>query len=101
MRWFEDPNAPEFLQTSANVAGASAPGQRARGAAAAERFGAALRLVAPMLIESSAIAVLAYGCCLAWKPLGFIVPGALIFGLSVFADLRSSTVLKNPQGKES
>jgi hypothetical protein len=96
MRWFENPNAPEFLQTSANVAGdASSPRRRA------ERFGAAIRLVAPIVIDAGALAAISYGCFLAWRPLGFIVPGTLVFGLSVFADLRLSAALKNSRGKES
>ena len=97
MRWHDDSRSRRFLQTlqtSAQVAGSSSR-------EIAARAGAMLRLVAPLLIELSAIAALAYGCHLAWRPLGFIVPGALVFGLSVFADLRSSSALKNSRGKKS
>ncbi len=70
----------DILQTSANLAGG----------AAAKRFGVALLLLAPIVIEVGALAALAYGCFLAWTPLGFIVPGGLILALSIYADLRRS-----------
>jgi hypothetical protein len=94
VRWFENPNAPEFLQTSANFGGASTSGQRADGAAA-ERIGAALRLVAPVVIDAGALAAISYGCFLAWTPLGFIVPGAIVMTLSIYADLRRSAATRS------
>jgi hypothetical protein len=86
--------APQILQTSANSGGASSPGQNA-GAAAAQRLGGALRLVAPIVIELGALAALAYGCFLAWTPLGFIVPGGSIFALSIYADIRISAATRS------
>lgn len=47
-----------------------------------------LREITVALIEIAALAALSYGCFLAWKPAGFIVPGALVFGLSIVADIR-------------
>ena len=53
--------------------------------------------IAPQLIEISAFAALAYGCFLAWKPLGFIVPGGFVFALSVYADLRVSATARRSE----
>ena len=95
MRWFENPNAQEFLQTSANSGGASSPGQNAT----AKRIGDAIGLVAPGIIEVGALAALAYGCWLAWPPFGFIVPGAIISALSIYADLRRSAATRRAEEK--
>ncbi len=35
------------------------------------------------------LAALSYGAYLAWRPLGYIVPGAAFFALGLFAELRS------------
>lgn len=94
MRWFENPNAQEFLQTFANSGGASSPG-----GTAAKRIGDAIRLVAPGIIEVGALAALAYGCWLAWPPFGFIVPGAIISALSIYADLRRSAATRHAEEK--
>jgi hypothetical protein len=95
MRWFENPQSPEVLQTSAKI-----ERQDSRPPIAA-RAGEAIRMVVPELIECCAIGALAYGCHLAWRPLGFIVPGASLFGLSVFADFRSSSATKSARrGKQ-
>jgi len=51
-------------------------------------------LAAPLVLEVAALGALAYGCFLAWKPLGFIVPGGSVFALSVFADLRTSAAMR-------
>ncbi len=48
----------------------------------------AIRLAAPLIIEIAALGALSYGCFLAWKPLGFIVPGASVSALSIYADVR-------------
>jgi hypothetical protein len=53
----------------------------------------AIRVVVPALIEASAIAALA--CCLAWRPLGFIVPGAIVMTLSIYADVRRSSATRS------
>jgi hypothetical protein len=41
-----------------------------------------------VLADLAGLGALAYGCWLAWHPAGFIVPGGLVFGLSVIADWR-------------
>ena len=70
----------DILQTSANLPAERRP----------RRFGVAILLLAPIVIEVGALAALAYGCFLAWTPLGFIVPGGIILALSIYADLRRS-----------
>jgi hypothetical protein len=75
-----------FLQTSANIAGA--------GANMAARIASAARAIAPVILELCALAALSYGCWLAWKPLGFIVPGAIVLTLSIYADVRSSGAVR-------
>jgi len=55
-----------------------------------------MRDIAVVLIEVAGLAALSYGSWLAWKPAGYIVPGAVIFALSVLADIRS----RRGSGKE-
>jgi hypothetical protein len=81
--------APQILQTSAEVGG-----DGTSRTPHAERIGNAIRLVAPGVIEVGALAALAYGCWLAWPPFGFIVPGAIISALSIYADLRRSAATR-------
>ena len=74
------------MQTSANVGSEAATA--GAGASAIERIGAAVLSAAPLVIEVAALGALAYGCYLAWQPLGFIVPGGSVFALSIVADFR-------------
>lgn len=83
----ERPNAGG-LQTSANIGNEAAPAAGAGGMV--ERLAAAIFGIAPLVIDIAALGALGWGCFLAWKPLGFIVPGAAVFALSIFADLRIS-----------
>ncbi len=97
MRWFDDPHSPEFLQTSAKIRDAPALSTVSQFAGAVDRIWMAFRQVAPATIEISALAALSYGCLLAWKPLGFIVPGGIIMALSIYADLRRSAATRRAE----
>lgn len=52
-----------------------------------------------LLVELGGLAVLSYGCWLAWSPAGFIVPGLILVSLSVIADLRRRGAAAAPGGK--
>lgn len=44
--------------------------------------------LARALMAAAGVGLLSYGAWLAWAPAGFLVPGALLFGLSVAGALR-------------
>ena len=46
--------------------------------------------LARLVAAIGGLALLGYGCALAWHPLGFIVPGALLFGVGTIGALRRS-----------
>jgi hypothetical protein len=48
-----------------------------------------------VIMDLVGLAAVAYGCWLAWRPLGFIVPGAVVLTLSILADLRQDTAAQS------
>jgi hypothetical protein len=83
------------MSTAANTSGAII------GANVAARIVMAVRLVGPAIVELAGLAALSYGSYLAWTPLGYIVPGAIILALSIVADVRTSAAMKAEKKGES